>query len=714
MLSGRPRGSWLPVALLLAAGVSSAFAGKEIHERVTVSSVEVPVQVSLDGQPLRGLTADQFLLKDNGKKQRITGFRAVDLALLRQEIEGETYTPIPIAARRHFLIVFDLSFADPGTLLRARQQMRTWLEGSLHPADLVAVATFSVAAGPELLLNFTADLEQILLAVETLGHPELVNRSDDPLSLEFGRATRSMWDDTEFKGLLDGSGLAWDDDALRGAMRDIYFGSYEPLHDQQKRQPIHRLSRSFAGLARMMAGAKGRKYVIYLSEGFDSSLVFADDDMESVKNMNQWVVDGAIWRVDAARRFGSGSTQAALLGMLEEFRKADCVIHAVDLRPLRGAEGGRYAPSSADGLMLMAGETGGELYRSFSDLSKALDKIFRDTSLTYLLSFNPRSLKPDGSYHRLKVKLQDAPAKARVTHRPGYYAPSPPSQRSAQQHRIAAGQLIIEGREGGPIPTALLAGPVSLDDRSAYVPVWLEIDGPALLAGNASPRLVAEIYAYAFDVTGRLADFFTQTVNLDRAAAAPALAGGLKFYGELDLPPGEYSLRTLVINRGTARTGMRVARLRVPALGPNEPFLLPPLFPEPPGRWLLAREARLEQEENRRPFPFLFRDEPFVPAARPRLPAGAVSPLYLLARGLSAELATVGASLYALDGQEVRRVELPVERRAPGFARDWTVLVVLLDAQEITPGEYTLVVELTDTATGASGSASIALAVDGE
>ena len=168
-----------------------------------------------------------------------------------------------------------------------------------------------------------------------------------------------------------------------------------------------------------------------------------------------------------------------------------------------------------------------------------------------------------------------------------------------------------------------------------------------------------------------------------------------------------------MINRRTARTGMRVANLRVPSPGSDDAFLLPPLFPEPPGKWLLAREARLEREENRRPFPFVLRAEPFVPAARPKLPANAVSPLYLLARGLESEVEAVGATLYALDGRELRRAELPVVRRAPGFKAGWTMLVALLDLEGILPGEYTLVIETGDPANGAAAHGTIPIVVTG-
>jgi len=42
----------------------------------------------------------------------------------------------------------------------------------------------------------------------------------------------------------------------------------------------------------------------------------------------------------------------------------------------------------------------------------------------YLLEFSPEKFKPDGSYHRLKVRLDQSGFKVQA--RQGYFAPAPP------------------------------------------------------------------------------------------------------------------------------------------------------------------------------------------------------------------------------------------------------------------------------------------------
>ena len=71
---------------------------KQLQETVTVTVVEVPVQVTVKGQPLRSLTRDDFEILDGRKKREIVGFERVDLG----EAQGVN-ADVPVAARRHFL-----------------------------------------------------------------------------------------------------------------------------------------------------------------------------------------------------------------------------------------------------------------------------------------------------------------------------------------------------------------------------------------------------------------------------------------------------------------------------------------------------------------------------------------------------------------------------------------------------------------------------------
>ncbi|MEM8963662.1 MAG: hypothetical protein AAGD38_19420, partial [Acidobacteriota bacterium] len=140
--------------------------------------VEVPVEVTLDGEPLRGLDASNFEIVDGRKEREIVGFDVVDLSDVdaRAASTGE----IPVIARRHFLFLFDLGFADAQSVERAREAALEVVSNDLHPADLVAVGTYSEQIGSVLQLGFTPDRNQARNAINSLSieRPGLIQTVD--------------------------------------------------------------------------------------------------------------------------------------------------------------------------------------------------------------------------------------------------------------------------------------------------------------------------------------------------------------------------------------------------------------------------------------------------------------------------------------------------------------------------------------------------------
>ena len=176
------------LAVLLAASPAFAQKGrKSFGETTDVVVVEVPVTVvGKDGEPVRGLTAEDFEVIDGKKEQDLVGFEVIDLTKIdRIDPMSEERREIPVAARRHFLMLFDLAFSQPESLVRARWAARDLID-NLHPTDLAGVAVYTNTRGANLLLNFTSDRRQLELAIETLGVPELVDQKRDPLNLVLG------------------------------------------------------------------------------------------------------------------------------------------------------------------------------------------------------------------------------------------------------------------------------------------------------------------------------------------------------------------------------------------------------------------------------------------------------------------------------------------------------------------------------------------------
>ncbi|HYU36159.1 MAG TPA: VWA domain-containing protein [Thermoanaerobaculia bacterium] len=696
-------GALVAVALTasLAAGPANA---QSFTESTQVVVVEVPVQVLRDGEPVRGLTKDDFELYDGRKKVPITSFEALDLSSADGLRMGQE--PPPPSARRHFLVLFDLAFSDPKAIFKARQAAKDMV-GVLHPADLVAVATYS-NQGPRIALGFTADRHQIAAAIDSLGVPELTDRNPDPLRLLVTDAEAMGKPQTAPESK---SGAREDvEAAVLENMEKLYSESQRADTSAQKAK-VAAFTQSIAALAHMMDAVEGRKYVVYLSEGFDSSLLQGTQSQEEQNEQSEASARGDIWDVNSETRFGDTKSLNQVEKMLDEFRRADCVVQAVDIGGLRAAGdlGNSRGQGGKDSLLNMAKGTGGELIENTNNLSGAMQEVLKRTSVTYVLAFQPDSLKWDGTFHRLKVEVKNQRG-VRVVSRPGYYAPKPYTAQNPLEKMMDAASQMVSGEESGTVKMSVLAAPFKVSGDKAYVPVLLEVDGPSLLANTEGTSLPAEVYIYAMDSGGAVHDFVAQTLGLDITKAGAKLReSGLKYFGHVDLYPGDYTIRVMVRNGATGASSLRVVPVRVPAFTEAGPFLLPPFFPETPGKWLMAREAPREGQDQNVPYPFMQDQQPYIPASKPVLTPGQEASLSLVAYNLGAGAVKAQAKVLSPDGREVSGGELKLLGSEGGSPAR---LKASFRPPALQPGDYRLQVTLVDPS-GATHSSWTAFTVAG-
>ena len=679
---------------------AAAQTAQTFSDKTEVVVVEVPVQVLQDGEPVRGLTAADFEIYEGRTKHPIVGFEVLDLAVpAAAGPRPGAPVRVPIAARRHFLMLFDLG-QGPKAFDRSRRAALEVME-KFHASDLVAVASYAPERGAELLLGFTPDLSQVRTAIERVSLPTLTERhGTDPLKLAI-----KPFEESGGAGAAPSSGggggmLA---EAVGEAMASAPTGpnpEFESARSQriQDERAVVAMSRAYAELARLVASVQGRKYVLLFSEGFDSSLLSGSASVDEQNAMASAAMAGEYWNIDSGKRYGSTRTTSRLEAMLEDFRRADCVIQAIDSGGLReGSAPESQWAGGRDSLFLMARETGGELYENFNNLGAALDKMLHRTSVTYVLAFQPDGVARDGSYHRVRVELKGKARNTRVVHRSGYYAPRPFDQQSPLEKALAAGERILDATDPGEIATAVLAAPFAVGGGKAYVPVVIEVEGASLLAGAKDGKVPADIFVYAFDSAGRIQDFFSQAIGLEVAKVGAALRqSGLKFFGHLDLPPGEHSVRALVRNSATGASGLEVVAVSVPDLAQASPVLLPPFFPEPAGKWLIVREAP-RAGDREVPYPFMLGDEPFIPASRPVLETGREARLSLVGYHLRQGRIEAQVRILTADGREAGEGGLArVERLGRGQDGADRLAASFAPPPGLKPGEYLLMITLTD------------------
>jgi VWFA-related protein len=716
-------GQLLAPATAPAAGAPPAATDRQAFSETTqVTAIEIPVQVVRDGEPVRGLTAADFEIWEGRRQQPITGFDMVDLAAPENQ---RLSAAIPAAGRRHFLLIFDLSNSQPKYVMRARDAATKSLLATLLPSDLVAVATYGINSGMKLALGFTSDRRQIVRAIQTLGFTDLADHTQQPHGLGSVAALAAAEQRAELNVAESGSdpgatprqraqdarGQALAAMALAEVQAILASVVAESKLNQRMDQAAARndvtaMTKAFGNLARMMDAVAGRKLVVFFSEGFDSSILEGDQSVSSQELIADTSMRGGGWMTESDTRYGSTSENQQLEKMLEVFRRSGCVIESVDIGGLRADNdmADRSGVRGETALFQMARDTGGELYHNFNDLGAAMTQLAKSTSVTYVLTFQPQGPLTAGTYHPIKVKLKNEARGMRVTYKPGYYAPVPFRQVPAVERMLATADQMMSNRASGSIATAVLAAPFRTAAAKAYVPVVIEADGGTLLAGAGGKTMTAEIYVNAVDAQGAVQDSFDQRMQLDVEKAGPVLRqGGLKFFGHLELPPGDYSVRVMLRNGETGTYGKRSVVVTVPAFGSAAPVLLPPFFPEQSGRWMVVRELpRGEQKDAS--YPFVVGQRAYVPAALPTLAAGQQAAVALVGYNLGeGELAAL-AKVQSTDGRDLGAGEIHLAGREPGDGTGPDVYRAVFRApQSLAPGEYRLVV----TVNGAGGPQTV-------
>ena len=687
-------------ALFLSAPLPLALGAEKpgpVRETADVALVEVPVRVlGRDGNPIRGLTEGDFQVFDDGRRQEIVGFDAVDLA---EKVAPGGGSPVPAPARRRFLILFDSSFAQPRSVVLARGAAREFVLEGMGAADLAAVAVYSVERGMRLLVTFTSDRAQLAHALEALGTESIPSRLD-PLAFAFERPTLVLPASPD----LAGSGKAGAQAALADNLQTL--GSLNAARsDEYERGRVRHLIQSFRDLGQALDTVPGRKDVIYLSEGFRSRYLVGTRENDQER---QWLVQGEQWKVDSDKRFGNSPLRAELSSMGELLRRSDCVIHAVDIagiRPAGDAESGSasFAPRETENsLYEIASSAGGDVFRNANDLRAQLDSLVARTSVVYVLAFHPDRSAGEGKFHELKVKVSTPGSRASA--RPGYYERrgfhlSSPFERSLRAADVIANEIPVD-----QIAVRVLATPFASGEPAASVPVLLEVGGDGFLAGQEGARATVEIYVYASDSENRLTDFFTQAIGIDIAHSRERLqAGGIRYSGELRLGPGRYRLRALVRNADTGRMGLSVSSLLVPAFESDEPYLLAPVFLEGPGDWLTVEGRRPEAGGSVRPT-----DHPLLalagrglsPTAEARIQPGTPSSVCVVAYhfGVPGEdELRVGNQIVAFDGKPIREGTLEVLRQSKPAADGRRLILLAFTAPPDLPaGRYGLRIFLQD------------------
>jgi VWFA-related protein len=669
-----------------------------VREEARVVVVEVPVNVvTRDGKPVEGLKAEDFEVFDDGKPQTITGFEVLDQRKpLPPPAPGEP--PINPAASRHFLIVFDLSFASAQGVVRARHSARDFVVSRMKELDTAAVATYSVETGFRLVVGFTSDRSQLATAIDTLGLPNLVQRSVDPLALLVTQPNQVMDNPFATTGGDPGSGL----DAAMGEAIENLQTMYERSQRAIYRDRVSRMLDSFAKLAVSLDAVPGRKHILYLSEGFDSRELSGATSANAGAKEAEWAIRGQTWKIDNDSRYGNTDLRSQMTRALALFNRSDCIIHSVDIGGLRAGvamTSGEAPVDGQDSLFYMADQTGGQFLKNANEMGSLMDQLLDRTGLIYLLAFQPVRVPENGKFHTLKVRVKNK--SYQVSARSGYYEPKSQKTLTPIEKTLAQSAAITAALPKTDIPAWVLAAPLPLAGGLSRVPVIVEVPGDRLLVSHDAKQMNVDIFVYAIDKQGQTRDYLVQPVGLDLSKTEQILArGGIKYYGALNLPPGDYTLRTLVRNNETGRFGVTITPLKVPVSA--EAVTLPPLFLEEGRQWIMIKGKARSEAEASAEYPFAIGGTSFIPTALAGIKNGGTAQVCVIAYnfpGDAAGLQYVGQAL-GTDGKTHGKVDLKLLKASDREHLGARKLLLEFHPTGLDPGRYAFVVKLRDPGTG--------------
>lgn len=539
------------LALLLAAEVAAPPAPPRVRvprfqSDVAIVYVNVVVR-DKNGAPVRGLTAADFTVLEDGTAQTVETFDLeevpVEAAPAATDVAPSTLPPLlkpPSAAapsdtaardrdlsgRRLVVLLFDGSGMPPEQIERAVGSARRYVEERMSAADLVAVAAIG-EVGLEVKQDFTADRVLLERALDAIEGVEEVGLDALPATVTTAEATPAEPD----------------------AAAAVEAGEMEMFN-------IDRRLRAIETLADALAPLRQKKSAIYFSGG-----------------MNGMDVDN----------------QVELRAAIDRAVKANLAIYPVDTRGLeatvpggdasRASSFGRETFSgrslqrefdrqigSQDSLNALAADTGGKALFDSNEFAGVFDRVLDDTSAYYVLGYASTNARKDGKFRRIKVQLKRPGL--RIEHRSGYYADKDfEHSNRADRERQMQDQLLMD-LSATDLPVWLRTAFFRAEEDRYHVAVSIGVPGSAVPFTHDGDldRATIELVGIIRDEARRPVAQMRDTIKVAVKSTEDVRRKNVQYQTVLTVPPGRYRLKVVLRESLQGTLGSFETEVRVPDL----------------------------------------------------------------------------------------------------------------------------------------------------
>jgi VWFA-related protein len=545
------------------------------------------------GRRIKGLTAADFTVLDEGKPQLVDYFTAIEgdqvatgstatgatpASDTKEKVESSRTSLATPYQGRHIALLLDDLTLSPENFLRSRQALAEYINTKLTSSDMATI--ISTGGSIASLQQFTNDKGRLLsalrrIALQNTGAARTRNRFNITLAeatrIESGdgRALDAIVQRVSTESLANQLGAGESSLAVprgpiaQGAERDALKNQIRNEARNviaQTAQDLRNLIDTFRNLFRAMGDLPGRKIAVLVTESF-ATLAGSG---ESVSNQMLQLIDLArrsgvsVYALDAAGLKTNNTTASEYItGAGLQTRSTNPSFVFSDFENLSAARA------------LVTG-TGGQLFANTNDIEGGLERAVQDSSSYYVVGFKPQSL--DNKFHRLTVSIKGKPDLiARARH--GYLAVNQETVAGTATELAAA---LISPIPRSDLPLEVVANVVPSGNEQVIIPGlhvgrnYLTLPSPTSADQTAAYEILAWVFAAGRDqAAGVIKHTLTFDLAKDPEARAKLKANGLVFVPAqpLTLPAGAYQLRAVVREKSTGLLGTGYQFFEVPDVG---------------------------------------------------------------------------------------------------------------------------------------------------
>ncbi|UWZ85590.1 VWA domain-containing protein [Occallatibacter riparius] len=609
------KGPFITPALTLAFGlalVAPAFAQEAPADsgttlRLNSRAVLVDVIVTdREGKPVHGLSKDSFKLTEQGTAQNISYFeehrgltaekrKNVSMPQLPEDVFSN-YSPIATPPAVNILLIDALN-TPMGDQMYLRQAAERYLK-SLKPGTRLAIVTLS------LNLRFVSGFSDDPAVLATaLGYHK--NDKPEPSVLLQSKEETNAQDLTV--GLMNqlvGAGPGAMTPGAAAAMIQSFQQFMAETKYAQTADREYRTTQALQQLAIYLSAFPGRKNLIWMSGAFPLDIFGLTDmrfDDTVPKTVNLLAASRvAVYPVDV-RGAWTPTVHTAESSLNRTVQNPQQVIG-----PPGGFPPGTTDPSSinsghddvttASGLLahnlqtessannssnatmdMVAEQTGGKAFYNGNDLSGIIDKVTSSSSDFYTLSYTPSDTNMNGALRKISVNVSGG--KYSLSYRHGYYAREDSAPGSAQGAQQQAAQRAVQTGDplapfmdfGLPLTDQILyterivpAAPSTPSETSGksdkyavdFVVPLTDLDLKLNQDGNRTGTINLGLIVY--DKYGQIVSRREHLVALNIKPDAWEIYqknGGLQLHADVEVPKGQFWLRTGVYDASTRKVG---------------------------------------------------------------------------------------------------------------------------------------------------------------